>query len=367
MPIMIFPLSAGGPKVPQRVSLVTQTVGILKDNIKTGFWSGELPGENELCAHLHVSRVTLRKALHELQREGWVRSSQGKRRKITPRPRRVVAASNRVILLTASPLHLLHPFTIYWMDCLRGDLSEAGFHLEIHAGQTAFGSNPERSLAQMQKQLHPAGWVLYRSNEPMQQWFSKHVLPCVIAGSRHAGVSLPSVDVDYHATCRHAVGQFLARKHKHLAFLNPDSGAAGDLKSEQGFLEAAKTGRGGEVQATVIRHDGTVQGICNKLDLLLKRPNPPTALLVSRPAFVLTAMSHLLRRKLDLPRDLALISRDDDSLLESMVPTVARYASSPTAFARKISRLVLQVASGAALSRDDILVMPSFVAGQTLG
>ncbi len=364
---MIFPLAAGGPKVPQRVSLVTQTVGILKDNIIAGFWSGELPGENELCEQLHVSRVTLRKALQELQREGWVRSSQGQRRKISSRPRRVPAVSNRVILLTASPLHLLHPFTIYWMDCLRGDLNEAGFHLEIHAGQTAFGSNPERALSQMQKQLHPAGWVLYRSNERMQQWFSKQHLPCVIAGSRHASVSLPSVDVDYHATCRHAVGLFLAHKHKHLAFLNPDSGAAGDLKSEHGFLEAAKTKLGGEVQAIVIRHDGTVPGICNKLDLVLKRPHPPTALLVSRPPYVLTAMSHLLRRKVELPREIALISRDDDSLLESMVPTVARYASSPTAFARKVSRLVLQMVRGAALSQDNILVMPTFVAGETLG
>jgi LacI family transcriptional regulator len=364
---MSFPLPTGGPKLPQKISLVTQTVGMLKESIHAGVWLGYLPGENELCGHLHVSRVTLRKALDELRRDGWVRSSQGKRRKIIPRPRRSLAASNRVILLTASPLHLLHPSTIYWMDCLRKDLSEAGFHLEIHVSQTAFGSNPEQSLSQMQKQLRPAGWVLYRSNEPMQQWFSTQVLPCVIAGSRHSNVLLPSVDVDYHATCRHAVGQFLARKHKHLAFLNPDSGAAGDLKSEQGFLEAANTGHGGEARAMVIHHDGTVQGICNKLDNLLERPNRPTALLVSRPAFVLTAMSHLLRRKLDLPREVALISRDDDSLLESMVPTVARYAYSPTAFARKVSRLVLQMARGAALSRDNILVMPSFVVGQTLG
>jgi LacI family transcriptional regulator len=201
----------------------------------------------------------------------------------------------------------------------------------------------------------------------MQHWFSTQSLPCVIAGSLHTSISLPSVDVDYRAACHHAVGQFLARQHERLAFLNPDSGAAGDLKSEQGFLEAAKTGHGGKVQAVVVRHDSTVPGICNKLDALLKRPNRPTALLVSRPAFVLTAMSHLLRRKLDLPREIALISRDDDSLLQSMVPTVARYAANPTAFARKVSRLVMQTVRGAALSRDKILVMPSFVAGQTLG
>jgi DNA-binding LacI/PurR family transcriptional regulator len=363
---MTFPLSTDGPKVPQKVSLVTQTVGILKDNLSTGFWFGELPGEHELCGHLHVSRVTLRKALGQLQREGWISSSQGKRRKITPRPRRPLAASKRVILLTESPLHLLNPFTIYWMDCLREYLSETGFHLEIHTGQAAFGANSERSLSQMQKQFHPAGWVLHQSNERMQHWFSTQALPCVIAGSRHANVRLPSVDLDYRAACRHAVGQFLGRKHRQLVFLNPESGAAGDWESEQGFLEAAKSARGDEIQAAVVRHDGTVQGICNKLDLLLERPHRPTAFLVSRPAHVLTAVSHLLRKKLNLPRDVALISRDDDSFLESIVPTVARYASSPTVFAHKISRIVLEIVRGAALSRADVRIMPSFVSGQTL-
>jgi len=364
---MTFPLPESGPKVPQRISLVTQTVGILKDNITTGFWAGQLPGENEMCEHLHVSRVTLRKALQEVEREGWVRAGRGKRRVIISRPRRAAATNHRVVLLTESPLHLLHPFTIYWMDSLREHLSEAGFHLEIHTGQAVFGANSERALAQMQKQFRPAGWVLFRSTERMQQWFSAHSLPCVIAGSRHPHVRLPSVDVDYRAACRHAVGQFIFHKHQQLVFLNPVSGAAGDLESEQGFLEAAQAARGGDVQATVIRHDGTVQSICNKLDLLLERPHRPTAFLVSRPAFVLTVMSHLLRRKLHLPREVALISRDDDSFLESMVPAVARYSSSPTVFARKISRMVLEIVRGEVLARGDTRIMPTFVAGQTLG
>ena len=63
---------------------------------------------------------------------------------------------------------------------------------------------------------------------------------------------------------------------------------------------------------------------------------------------------------------MALISRDDDSFLESIVPVVARYSSSPTVFAGKISRLVLEIVRGAALSRADIRIMPKFVPGQTL-
>jgi DNA-binding LacI/PurR family transcriptional regulator len=356
-----------GIEMPRRLSLVAQTVKALKKNISTGFWSGQLPGENSLCASLHVSRVTLRKALAELVREGWVRGGRGRRRDIVARPRRLPVAGNRVVLLSEAKLHLLHPFTLYWMDCLREHLNESGYHLEVHSGHHAFSSGAERALTQLEKRLRPVGWVLYRSNEPMQQWFSRKSLPCVIAGSRHSRVELPSVDVDYRATCRHAVGQFLARKHRQIVFLNPESGAAGDMESEQGFLEAAQSLRHSGGLAEVVRHDGTVPGICRKLDLLLARPVRPTAFLVSRPAFALTAATHLLHRQLRLPQDVALISRDNESFLENAVPSMARYASNPTMFARKISRLVLEMVQSAVLSKPDVRLMPAFIPGETLG
>ena len=364
---MILLPPEGAPTVPQKISLVTQTAGILRNNIQAGFWAGELPGEHDLCAQLQVSRVTLRQALKELRQEGWLCSRQGKRHGIARRSRRAAGANRRVVLLTESPLHLLQPFTIYWMDCLREHLNEAGYRLEIHTRGAAFGANGENALAQMQSLYHPAGWVLYRSNDRMQHWFSAQALPCVIAGSRHAGIRLPSVDVDYRAACRHAAGQFILRKHKHIVFLNPASGAAGDLESEEGFLAGAKGARNGDVEALVVHHDGTVRGICTKVDLLLARPHRPTAFLVSRPAFVLTVLSHLLSRKLELPRDVALISRDNESFLESMVPTIACYSSKPPLLARKISRKVLAVVRGEALSSIDTRIMPVFVPGQTLG
>ncbi|HEY4416496.1 MAG TPA: substrate-binding domain-containing protein [Verrucomicrobiae bacterium] len=355
-------------KLPQRLSLVAQTAVVLREQIVRGVWPRFLPGEGEFCAKLHVSRVTLRAALAILQREGLIRSSQGKRREVVKRRRRLLAASNhRVVLVMPSPLHTLSPNAVFWVGALREYLAEAGHHLDVQVNRTAYGYGQGNILKSMMEQERASGWVIYRSTEPMQRWFSERKLPCVITGSRYPGVEMPSVDIAYRAVCRHAVGRFLVHGHRQLVLLNPASGAAGDIESEQGFHEAVNNSGRSEVRAEVVRHNGTVNGLTYKLDALLRRPQPPTGFFVSRPEHVLTVASQLLRHGRRLPQDVALISRDDAPFLEHFVPSIARYVFDPKVFARRISKAVLDMADGASVKPVDHQILPRFSSGQTLG
>jgi LacI family transcriptional regulator len=209
--------------------------------------------------------------------------------------------------------------------------------------------------------------VLTGSTRSLQQWFSERRFHCLIVGSAHPGVELPSVDIAYRAACRHAAGQLLARGHQRLAFLNPDSGAAGDLESERGFKEAVAQASLASAEGVIIRHDGTIADICNKLDASLRRRHPPTGWLVSRPTHVLTAMGHLARRGLRLPQNVALISRDHDPFLADVVPSVARYVASPAGMAHRISRVVREMIQDGVVRRAPRLVIPKFTEGETLG
>jgi DNA-binding LacI/PurR family transcriptional regulator len=269
------------PPIPHRQSLVAQTIAVLREQIRTGAWAPRLPSERELCETLCISRVTLRAALAEVERERLVRVVHGRHREVVRRKRAVLPASSstNVVLLTPGPLHTLPPFVMYWVDHLRGHLGDAGYHLQVHIHQGARGVSGNSSLPEVAQRLRPAGWVLYRSTAPVQQWFSKIGVPCVITGSRHGGVVLPSVDLDHRALCR----------------------------------------------------------CC------------------------------LMYNGLKLPQDVALISRNHDSFLEEVVPSLARYSCDPALFARRISRMVLQLVQGGAGQPRQVLVMPDFVPGQSLG
>ncbi len=355
--------------VPRKPSLVAQTVAVLREEIQRGRWHQWLPGEHELCSLLRVSRVTLRAALGQLQREGIVRTSQGRRREVVQQHRAAARrpSNHRVVLLTAEPLQALPTFAVCWIDGLREQLSDAGFHLEVHVSRQMYGTRAAEVLEALHQTVRPAAWVLYRSTLEMQRWFSTHSLPGVITGSRHQGVQLPSVDTDYRATCRHAAGQFLARGHRLLALLNPESGTGGELESEGGFQEAVQSPIWTGAKAVVVRHDGSVGSVCKVLSHLLRQAERPTALLVSRPVHVLTALGYLLRQGIKVPQEVAVISRDDDSFLEHVVPSVARYSSNPTAFAKKLSKVVLKVAESGLCAIVDHKLMPQFVRGETFG
>ncbi|MCY2924778.1 MAG: substrate-binding domain-containing protein, partial [Planctomycetota bacterium] len=132
-----------------------------------------------------------------------------------------------------------------------------------------------------------------------------------------------------------------------------------------GFREALQRTRVQDVTANIVNHDGSPANICARLNGLMRSDQPPTAFLVSRAQHVLTVLGHLLSCRFRIPKDVDVISRDDESFLENVVPTVARYSRNPDVFASTLSRMVLDVVHGKQVMKE-YKIMPSFVFGQTL-
>jgi DNA-binding LacI/PurR family transcriptional regulator len=213
------------------------------------------------------------------------------------------------------------PFATYrGVSEMRTHLAEQGFATEALVCPPGSPRLQRRKLEEFFRQTRVSCCVLLSVSRTIQQWFDQNRMPALVLGSCHPGVRLPSIDFDYRTICRHAAGILLARGHRRLALVVPDSGAAGDLASEQGFREAADRRTGGDVaHVTIVRHNGTAQQVTHKLDSLFRSPHPPTALLVAKTQHVFVVLMYLLRRGLQVPDAVSFIARDHDPAFVNVI------------------------------------------------
>lgn len=351
--------------VPPRPSLITHSADFLREAVRSGEWAEFLPSERTLCTRLRISRPTLRAVLQQLEDEGVIGPVENKKRRIPAvKTRNRGAPRSRVIaLLTPVQAQLMPPFVLFWMDALRELLAESGYQLEVHACPHCFTAKPAGGLKKLTQRVAAASWVLFRSTPAIQRWFAEQHLPAVVAGSCAAGLELPSVDIDYRATCRHAAAMLRRAGHRRIALLIPDSAHGGDVESERGFSEALADS---EAPPLVLRHPESSAGVIGQLDAALRLKPAPTAFLVSRSIHTLTVMTHLLRLGHRLPKDFAVVSRDDDAFLDHVVPRVTRYAADAAKFAKRLSKLVLELAQTGHTSVKPVRLMPDLERGETV-
>lgn len=354
--------------LPQRQSLVAQTIAYLSNQIATGEWRDWLPSERSLCQTLQVSRNTLRAALQQMADESRIERIHGTGNKILARPAGppTEARAGHVALLSPAPIERLRPMQSLWIDEMRALLSERGLKLRVFHGRHYFVGKPEPALERLVNRNPHACWILMLADENVQRWFADHRVPCVVAGSTHAGVDLPSRDLDHRAMCRHAAGVLLGLGHRRIAMLTHKSRRAGDLESEAGFVEGVKQSRHPDAEAVVLYHDDTVAGVGVVVRRLLKLRQAPTALFVLQPHNYLAVATRLMQSGVKVPDDISLISRDDDPFLSFVVPLPTRYEVNPHLMAQSLLRPVLEVVEGQVVSQHTARIIPKFLRGESI-
>jgi len=131
-----------------------------------------------------------------------------------------------------------------------------------------------------------------------------------------------------------------------------------------GFADAKDRVHG---ESLVLYHNGTVPGFCAMLQAQFASEAKPDALLISNPRDTLTAMSGLMHDGKRVPEDVSVIALGHDPALDCVVPSVANYGIDWPVFARKLSRMVLELVQTGTLPLRETLVMPEFQAGGSLG
>lgn len=347
-------------------TLAAQVAARIAKEIRAGTWVASLPSERTLTETLKVSRKTVRKSLAQLQREGLIKTGHRVGHRIVGSVPVAAPQKLSIGLLTPNSLEQLPAHTTLWIDELDTLLFERGIKLAPFSSHRFFSRGSNQALDRLVRQNPQACWVLTHSSAAMQRWFFEHRVPCVIAGSCPKGLRLPNVDLDYFAVCRHAVGAMLRLGHRRFGLVVNESQRVGDLESEAGFADAVQTSGRPEVESTVTRHDGTVEGAWRVLSRLFDATRPPTALLIAKPDIYLTVVTFLADRGLRVGRDVSLISRDHDTFLSYLKPSPAGYVLSPRVYAKRLFAHVLAFVRNEPISQLEQRIEPKFVPGRSL-
>src|SRR5262245_26699893 len=142
---------------PKRLSLVAQTVAILKEHIQSSPVGDRLPSERELCAQLGVSRMTLRAALERLTRAGMIKGGKGQRHRIAGNRARArgTTVSRNVIVLSPVPLHGVDPRVLFWIDELREALNKEDYKLDFLHQRNCYADHPSSALTSLTARNQP--------------------------------------------------------------------------------------------------------------------------------------------------------------------------------------------------------------------
>ncbi|MBL9206134.1 MAG: substrate-binding domain-containing protein [Opitutaceae bacterium] len=352
--------------LPLRTSLAAQVAASIRKSIEQGTWDTCLPSERRLCELLHVSRPTVRAGLRMLAGTGIIEISQGRRVRILGTPGQPVAEKRKLVgLITHEPIAHLTSRAIQLLSGIRAQLSEQGFAMESFVCAQSSVADQRRRLQAFIRQGRVFCCVLLSVSRELQVWFATQSIPALVLGSCHPSVRLPSLDVDHRAVCRHAAGVFLAKGHRQVALIVPNSGIAGYLASEDGFREGMER-HGPDARGIVVRHTGSAQSISARLDVLFKSPHPPTALLVAKPQDVFLVIIHLLRRGLAVPDTVSLIARDHDHIFEIAHPAISHYSYPNESFVQTLARLLLRLVNEGFLNPEPTYILPKFVSGGTV-
>jgi DNA-binding LacI/PurR family transcriptional regulator len=255
------------------------------------------------------------------------------------------------------------PASLLVIGTLREQFARIRWRMELVVDAACYSRHPAKALEKLVRKVPAAAWLLMGSSAPMQHWFLKSAIPCLVLGTCPEELPLPSIDADYRAVCRHAGALFLRRGHRRIAMVLPVSSTGGDLDSERGMREALD----GHAKASllVLRHRNKAN-LCALLDEALASSARPTAYLVARAVHALTVTMHLMRRGVRIPEDAVVLSRDDESFLWHASPSLGRYAVDAEHFARRAARAMRELAESGTLAPRTIRMMPKLIPDETL-
>lgn len=359
------------PRSPHRLSVLAQTIDLIKDGIANDVWGRNLPQERQLSESINVSRSTIRRALAEIEALGLIEpGKRGKRRHITAsRTRRslfVGGKNARIIWLTHDESYQLPSFNKNVYIETQKRLAMNACDLNMVTLPFMPRVNPAKHLTRWVAQHRCDAYLLHSMPPAVQTWFSEHQRNACLLGNQAEGVKLSSVAVDVEASVRHALSMLHRLNHRRVLMLYRSvPRLVGEIQCRDTFLQ----GKALELSTEVLGLNDDSEELRRNIERIFCRPRSrqPTAIVCTLPYLALTTLTLLLKQRICVPEEVSIVLLRSQNLLRYANPTFAHYSVSEKRFAPLIVNRLLDIVRSGASNGKQVTFTPEFIPGESLG
>jgi GntR family transcriptional regulator, arabinose operon transcriptional repressor len=209
--------------------LYSQILGILRDRITRSEYvpDQQLPTEKELAEQFSVSRITSKRALIELEREGLIYRRRGSGSYVKKQDETRIAAKEQAVSSTSRIISMIIPYmasnTMFgYFPGVSDHLESRGYYLSIH--NSDWSSLQERELLQSLPKRGTSGIILYpvSTQHNLDVVHSLHLneYPIITIDQYYSILTMGSVVSDNYNGGYLAASKLIELGHTRIAFLS---------------------------------------------------------------------------------------------------------------------------------------------------
>jgi DNA-binding LacI/PurR family transcriptional regulator len=135
---------------------------------------------------------------------------------------------------------------------------------------------------------------------------------------------------------------------------------------EQGLRRAMATTRQ-DVKLQLFKDERTPQSIARAHEAAFKLKDRPTALVLTSSNHLLTSLSWLVSRGIQVPKDVSLVVLPNDTWYSELYPPLCYYTPNTSVFSHGMAERVLELIEHGRVIRKSLKVPVEFVPGATIG